>query len=148
MQVPEFKFFLLDHWNLYNSMYYSKYLATKLELWKDRTNNKLQTLLARMGIPLEQAEQKYMHMKSAMKQRLEEKLIASDELTTAFDLDKIVFQTFRKERRTGTHISATQCTHICNAMLCIPPAVLPLFFSFFYTSYSSPNLLPSTELLA
>jgi len=115
-------------------MYYSQYVATKLELWKEHqqrsletrnserlgTTNKLLTLLAKMGIPLEQAEQKYMHMKTQMKNRLLEKLVESDELTREFNLNDIVCQTFRKERKNCAPIAANQCVEICQAMMCLP----------------------------
>lgn len=137
VSAAEFRFFLLDHWNLYHSMYYSQYVATKLELWKEHqqrslesrnaerlgTTNKLLTLLAKMGIPLEQAEQKYVHMKHNMKIRLQEKLRESDELRIEFNLDNIVCQTFRKERKNCPPIAANQCVEICNAMLCMPLTV-------------------------
>lgn len=137
VSAAEFRFFLLDHWNLYHSMYYSQYVATKLELWKEHqqrsletrnserlgTTNKLLTLLAKMGIPLEQAEQKYLHMKHNLKIRLQEKLRESDELRLEFNLDNIVCQTFRKERKNCPPIAANQCVEICNAMLCLPQTV-------------------------
>ena len=118
----EFRFYLLDYWNLYESMFYSNYVAAKLELWKDRSGqNRLHTLLAKAGIPKEQATQKYLHMKDALKNRLTAKLTESEELRQEFKLDKICLQAFRKERKGRTPISATHCVHICNAMLCLRP---------------------------
>ena len=119
----EFRFFLLEHWNLYDAMKHSNYIASKLEIWKDRTTTKLDTLLAKMGIPLEQAKQKYMHMKQNFKETLHQKLDKSDELGREFSLDKISVPTFCKERKAGMLISAIQCTRICNALLCLPPSV-------------------------
>jgi cell division control protein 45 len=31
----EYKLILYKHWNIYESMYFSNYLGTKLELWKN-----------------------------------------------------------------------------------------------------------------
>ena len=119
----EFRFFLLEHWNLYDAMKHSNYIASKLEIWKDRTTTKLDTLLAKMGIPLEQAKQKSIHMKQTFKDTLHQKLYESDELRREFHLDKISVPAFCKERKAGMLISATQCTRICNALLCLPPSV-------------------------
>ena len=43
-------------------------------------------------------------MKTTMKQRLEDKLLEADELTAEFNLENIVFQTFRKERKNGMNL--------------------------------------------
>eukprot|EP00960_Hanusia_phi_P039659 753972-Hanusia_phi.AAC.7 len=125
----EFRFLLLQHWTLYNSMYYSNYVASRLGIWKDRTTNKLQTLLARMGIPLVEAEQKYMHMNSDYKDKLRPLL---EEHKEEFNLEELVFPTFRKvpqlirilnspiltrsvqERTCGNPISVTDCFYICS----------------------------------
>ena len=104
-------------------MKHSNYIASKLEIWKDRTTTKLDTLLAKLGIPLEQARQKYMHMKQWCKDALNAKLGDSDELTREFHLDAVKVVGFRKTRKNGMPISAAQCTCISNAMLCLPPSV-------------------------
>lgn len=45
----EFKFILLRHWTLYNSMFHSNYVATKLSVWRDKGKRRLETWLAKMG---------------------------------------------------------------------------------------------------
>lgn len=45
---------LYRHWNLYDSMYYSRYIATNLGIWKQNGRKKLDTLLAKMGLPLDE----------------------------------------------------------------------------------------------
>lgn len=35
-QSSEYRFMLYRHWTLYDSMYYSNYVATKLGVWKQR----------------------------------------------------------------------------------------------------------------
>ena len=123
--TAEFRFFMLNHWNLYDAMQHSNYIASRLEIWKDRTSTKLDTLLALMGIPLEQARQKYMHMTQATKDRLKIMLGSeSADLRQQFNVEKIIQATFCKERKGGIDIYATDCTQICNAMLCLPPSVL------------------------
>lgn len=45
----EYKFMLLRHWTLYNSMFHSSYIATKLSVWREKGKRRLETLLAKMG---------------------------------------------------------------------------------------------------
>ena len=45
----EFRFMLFRHWSLYDSMYHSSYIASKLGIWKERGRKRLQNLLAKIG---------------------------------------------------------------------------------------------------
>jgi cell division control protein 45 len=49
VQSDEFKFFLHRHWNLYDSMLHSSYVASRLGVWKTNGKKKLGTLLVEMG---------------------------------------------------------------------------------------------------
>ena len=48
-QSEEFRFMLFRHWNLYDAMYHSGYVAGKMKLWRERGRKNLQGLLAKMG---------------------------------------------------------------------------------------------------
>lgn len=45
----ELRFMLFRHWNLYDSMFHSGYVAGKMKLWRDRGRKNLQGLMAKMG---------------------------------------------------------------------------------------------------
>lgn len=45
----EMRFMLFRHWNLYDSMFHSGYVAGKMKLWRDRGRKNLQGLMAKMG---------------------------------------------------------------------------------------------------
>lgn len=45
----ELRFALFRHWNLYDAMYHSPYVASKLGIWKERGRKRLHGLLAKMG---------------------------------------------------------------------------------------------------
>ena len=66
---------LFRHWNLYDAMYHSSYVASKLGIWKERGRKRLSGLLARMGFSLADTQQPYSHMakdlKTSLRQRLE-----------------------------------------------------------------------------
>jgi cell division control protein 45 len=44
-------------------MYYSTYLAPRLGIWRENGKRELNKLIAKLGIPLEEAQQKYRYMK-------------------------------------------------------------------------------------
>ena len=49
LKEKEYRFMLLKHWNIYESMLYSVYTATKLRIWSERGRQRLDTLLSKMG---------------------------------------------------------------------------------------------------
>lgn len=47
--VEDLRFMLWRHWNLYDAMMHSGYVANKLGIWKEKGRKKLHGLLAKMG---------------------------------------------------------------------------------------------------
>lgn len=47
--VEELRFTLWRHWNLYDAMMHSGYVASKLGIWRERGKKRLHGLLAKMG---------------------------------------------------------------------------------------------------
>ncbi len=47
--VEDLRFTLWRHWNLYDAMMHSGYVASKLGIWRERGKKKLHGLLAKMG---------------------------------------------------------------------------------------------------
>lgn len=45
----EYRFMLFRHWSLYDSMYHSGYVASKLGVWKDAGKKRLNNMFAKMG---------------------------------------------------------------------------------------------------
>ncbi|WRT69512.1 uncharacterized protein IL334_006498 [Kwoniella shivajii] len=70
----ELRFMLYRHWNLYESMLHSGYVAGRLGIWKEKGRKKLQGLLAKMGFSLLQCQQTWSHMDMELKRKLPEKL--------------------------------------------------------------------------
>lgn len=66
----ELRLCLVRHWNLYDAMYHSGYIAGKLKLWKERGRKNLQGLLAKMGFSLDQCQQTFAHMDLDLKHSL------------------------------------------------------------------------------
>ena len=84
---PEPRFFLIRHWSLYDSMYHSPYLSTKLHIWNDSGRRRLHKLLAKMGVSLSQSKQNYTHMDMQLKKVLRERLL---EVAPLYDLEGLV----------------------------------------------------------
>ena len=74
-QNNEFRFFLLRHTNLWDSMRLSPHVCTKMELWKRSGVQKLKEMLAKMGLPLVQCQQPYAFMKAGLKNRLKRMIL-------------------------------------------------------------------------
>ena len=49
LPIDEFRFMLYRHWSLYQGMYHSTYIATRLAIWKDRGKRRLENLLTTIG---------------------------------------------------------------------------------------------------
>ncbi len=47
--IEDFQLVLLRHWNLYDSLYHSLYVGTKMGIWKEKGRQKLTNMLVRMG---------------------------------------------------------------------------------------------------
>ncbi|RPA76762.1 CDC45-like protein [Ascobolus immersus RN42] len=71
---PEFRFLLIRHWSLYDSMLHSPHLIPRLNLFSPSGIKRLHKLLAKMGISLTQCRQSYTHMDMQLKRTLREKV--------------------------------------------------------------------------
>lgn len=49
VREKEFRFLLLSSWSLYDAMYYSNYVCSRLSCFKGRGEAKLKEMLAKMG---------------------------------------------------------------------------------------------------
>lgn len=74
IEHKDLRIMLYRHWSLYDSLYHSNYIASKLGIWKEPGKNKLNEILAQIGIPLQECKQQYRFMKSQFKATLREKL--------------------------------------------------------------------------
>jgi cell division control protein 45 len=88
----ELRFTLFRHWNLYDAMLHSGYVAGRMSIWKEKGRKRLQGLLAKMGFvaflsllsedllgdrfSLQQCQQAYAHMDMDLKRHLRAKLDA------------------------------------------------------------------------
>lgn len=66
----DYHLFLLRHWTLYDSFFYSSLVNSKLNLWTEDGKKKLHKMFAKMGISLSVAQQKWLYMDISVKKNL------------------------------------------------------------------------------
>lgn len=88
---PEYRFMLIRHWSLYDSMLHSSFLGTKLHIWSENGRKRLHKLLAKMGFSLSQCKQSYTHMDMDLKRSLRERL---EKYAPLYGLEGIVREGF------------------------------------------------------
>jgi len=71
----DYRFFLLRHSSLLESMVHSDFVSTRLQVWTKKGMHQLQELLAKMGYPLEECKQPFAFMKPSLRRRLNEKIV-------------------------------------------------------------------------
>lgn len=111
---PEFRFMLIRHWSLYDSMLHSAYLGTKLRIWSENGRKKLHKLLAKMGFSLVQCKQRYTHMDMDLKRTLREKL---EGVAGIYGIDEVVKEGFVRSWGWKACLSATDVAVVVGGIL-------------------------------
>ncbi|KAH9901089.1 CDC45-like protein [Cubamyces lactineus] len=89
----ELRFMMFRHWNLYDAMYHSSYVASKLGIWKERGRKRLTGLLAKMGFSIAETQQPYSHMAKDLRLSLRQKL---DQLAPEYGLVELSYPSFMR----------------------------------------------------
>ena len=93
--VEEYRFMLYRHWSLYESMYHSQYVATRLGTWRHKTGrNQLKELLPNLGVPLKDCQERYAHMSAKTRKQFRDKL---EEVGSELGLDNVYFGSFQRQ---------------------------------------------------
>ncbi|PLW12284.1 hypothetical protein PCANC_08198 [Puccinia coronata f. sp. avenae] len=110
----ELRFTLFRHWNLYDSMFHSGYVAGKLKLWREKGRKNLQGFFAKMGISLLQCQQSYTHMDMDLKRTLTEKV---ESIAPDYGLFELSFPSFVRAYGYQSVLSASDCIECISAIL-------------------------------
>ncbi|KAJ2931441.1 hypothetical protein H1R20_g5670, partial [Candolleomyces eurysporus] len=113
--TEELRFMFFRHWNLYDAMYHSSYVASKLGIWKEKGRKRLTGLLAKMGFSIPQTQQPYSHMDRDLKKALVKKL---DDVAPEYGLVELSYPSFM--RCYGYHsqpLSAADAVESINSLL-------------------------------
>ena len=118
VQVAELRLPLLRHWSLYESLMHSQYVATKLHTWTTPGQQKVNTMLAQMGVALSEARQRYAHMSVDLKNSLGLKL---DQHGPLYELDEVTFTSFSRQKGHAINVSASDVVEAASAVLELTP---------------------------
>ncbi|CAI5735164.1 unnamed protein product [Peronospora destructor] len=130
------------HWSLYEAMYYSDYVASKLGLYHDQARRvgariaagnsgndvgitALHIFLARMGFSLKQSQQKFSYMPLEMKQKLREK---TEEMAPEFGLDNLFYGSFKRTFAFQYQLCAADAVYGLQALLEAPESYVAAVF--------------------
>lgn len=122
LMEQELKFMLLRHWTLFDSLSNSTYIVAKMKLWKEPGQVELKRFLATIGVPLEQAKQKYNFMESKIKNELKQKIL---DCSNHFSLDNVIMNSYLRQIDSKTQISATDMAYSVSSILDSPKVIDP-----------------------
>lgn len=111
---PEFRFMLMKHWTLFQSMYNSRYVATKLGVWRERGKRLLETFLVKLGIPLAQSKGEWCLMDGDLKESLPSRI---GKHAAAFGLNDLLFPSFQREYGYLMKVSSCDVVYAIMAIL-------------------------------
>lgn len=86
-------------------------------MWQEPGKKRLLEFLAKLSVPLEQAEQKFIFMKPDIKKQLKNKIL---EINDDFGLSEIVMNSFVRQFDPQTQVSATDMAYAISSLLEYP----------------------------
>lgn len=110
----DYHLFLLRHWTLYDSFFYSSLVNSKLNLWTEDGKKKLHKMFAKMGISLSVAQQKWLYMDIAVKKNLP---VIFNKYLPLYGLEGIVREGFVRTFGFMGQLSAMECVEALAALL-------------------------------
>jgi cell division control protein 45 len=114
---PDYRLILYRHWNLHDSIVYSNYTLGHLMTWIEQGKQEIKKILTLVGVPVEEAKQKYYYMKNQYKTNFKEKIL---EVIRKFDLKDFLFDSFSYQLDQKTQLSASDFVHCLSALLEYP----------------------------
>lgn len=105
---------LLRHWSLFESINNSTYMMAKLNLWKEPGQKSLRDFLLQIGIPLDQAKQKFSFMDPELKSELTDRIRKKAE---TFGLGEILQHSFVRQYDSKTQFSSHDMAYSVSSLL-------------------------------
>ncbi|CAH2354373.1 cell division control protein 45 [[Candida] railenensis] len=110
----DYHLFLLRHWTLYDSFFYSSHVNSKLNLWTEDGKKKLHKLFAKMGISLAIAQQKWLYVDIGIKKQIPS---IFKKYLPLYGLEGIVREGFIRTFGYMGQLSAMECVESLTALL-------------------------------
>ena len=117
-EAHDYRFFLYRHWSLFDAMCFSPYVAAKMKTWKKQGSIRLQEMLAKMGISLEECKQMYQFMAPESKSHFSEKINDSDIKENYFLQDpNVTRKSFFRYNSFRNPVAACDVVHAATALV-------------------------------
>jgi cell division control protein 45 len=113
----DFRFFLYRHWSIFEAMCFSPYVAAKLAVWQSHGTGRLQELLAKMGVPLEQCKQSYNFMAPVMKEHFRRMIVGQVAKDYGFSNPDITCRSFFRFNSFKNPVAASDIVHAASALV-------------------------------
>eukprot|EP00039_Didymoeca_costata_P030735 m.31129 g.31129 ORF g.31129 m.31129 type:complete len:586 (+) comp8280_c3_seq1:251-2008(+) len=113
-QEDELRLMLLRQWTVLEAMQHSRYIATRLGIWRQIGKQRLRNLLAKIGISLEQCKQKYMSMDFKQRSRLFDQM---SKFAPDYKLDHCIFPSFVSQASFRLQYSASDVVYAITGLL-------------------------------
>ncbi|CAM9144349.1 unnamed protein product [Choristocarpus tenellus] len=110
----ELRFMLHRHWSLYESMYFSNFVASKLNVWNSNGRHRLEEFLAKMGFSLEQCKQKYPFMSCQLRQRLKDQI---EKYAKDYGLEDVFYGSYQRYCGFKNPLSAADMVYSITALV-------------------------------
>lgn len=110
----DYYLFLLRHWTLYDSFFYSNYVNAKLSIWSEEGRKRLHKMFARMGISLQDSKQNWLYMDTNIKKNLN---VTFNKVLGFFGLDDLIREGFVRTYGFRGTLSASECVESISALL-------------------------------
>lgn len=128
---PEYRFMLTRHWTLYQSMMHSRYMATRLGVWRDKGRRMLETFIVKMGIPVAQCKTDYASMEMELKESLPNRI---SKHAAEFGIDDVYLPSFIRDYGYVMRLTASDAVYALMALIEAPYSAVE------YTSIANANL--------
>ena len=115
--IDEYRFMLFRHWTLYDSLFHSPYVAARFGIWREPGREKLRTMLAKMGLRLSEAKQRYALMSRSAKEILRDHI---HEAAASYGLANVTFPSFQLSHVYSLPLSAADLVYATSALLSLP----------------------------
>jgi cell division control protein 45 len=110
----ELRFAHFRHWSLYDSMYFSPFVSTRLQVWQAPGKAKLHELYAKLGVSLDECKQKWAFVSPKTSARV---LGRIDDYADEFGLQGLRYAAFQRTVGFSAKTSALDVVHAAHALL-------------------------------